>query len=253
MEVSFFICNFATSNVNFMLKLYKTYNQVKDTFKKPKLKISFGLWKNMDGLPMWRHGNRIQIAKSHQYYIPNNMVHIKQFSAGDIKPDGSIVKYDTYCTSYHKLPKYAIHGVWRRDIRLKLRKYKLGWIQPYYFLPLWLSFYIFNWDVLFKWKYNDICYEFPPQFTIVFFGVALHMTLEPYLEDKDDNVCHYWESLLSYLYHPECCKNITNTLLYCGCWHRYDDNTQYFQLRKTHIKQKFHHEYDEAIIKYNNL
>lgn len=253
MEVSFFIFNFVVYNIKHMLNLYKTYNQAKDVFKKPKLKISFGLWKNMRGLPVWRCGNRIRLAKYSQYYNPNNIVHIKQYSAGDIKEDGSVVKYDMYRTSYHELPKHAKNGVWRRDIRQKLRKYKLGWIKPQYFLPLWLSFYVFNFDVIFKWKYDDICYEFPPQFTIVFFGFALHITLEPYLEDEYDDASHYWESLLSYLYHPECNKNITDTLLHCGCWHRFNDGVLNCQLRKKHINKKYHYEYDEAIKKLNNL
>lgn len=229
-----------------MLKLFKTYNKGKDLFVRPKIKIYFGLWNNMPYLPIWRRGNRIKIAKFSQYYTPKNYVMIKEYETGDIKNDGSIAKYPLYTISRHKLPKGTEFGVWRRDIRKKLKKYKLEWIKPNYLLPLWLSFYIFNLDVMWKYKYDYICYEFAPQFTLVFFGLALTITLNPILED-DDYPDFYWESLLNYVYND--CDSVEDLLYKCG---KYGDDNEKFQLKKTYIKPKFHKEYDMAVMKYNN-
>lgn len=176
-----------------MIKLYKTYNKVNKVFVRPKMKISFGLWKNISGLPFWRRGKIIN-----------------------------------------------------------LKKYKMGWLKPQVILPTWLSFYIFNYDVVYKWKYDDICYEFPPQFTIVFFGLALQIRLQAPIEDEYDMDIHYWESLLSYLYHPECDKDIKKTLVYCGEWGDANGKT-YFQLRKSHIKKDFHKDYNDCIKEYNKI
>lgn len=236
-----------------MFNLFKTYNKAKDVFVKPKLKLTFGLWKNTPGLPFWRVGNRIKIAKFNQFYYPQNSVRIKEYDIGDIKPDGTIAKYKTYKYIKHTLPKGANNGVWNRNIRKKLRKYYLGWLKPQYFLPLWLSFYVFDWDVCYKWKYDDIRYEFPPQFTFVFFGFALTIFVIPIMEDEDDSPDHYWESLLSYLYQDKCNKDVSKTLTFCGKWSmtKNGKETSYFQLRKSHIKQKYHEEYDMAVLNYN--
>lgn len=165
-----------------MFNIYKTYNKAKEVFVKPRLKISFGLWKHMPGLPLYRYPNRI-----------------------------------------------------------------LG-----YNLPLWLSFHFFDYDVMYKWKCDTIRFEYPPQITIVFFGFAIHLVLKPILEDKDDYDDFYWDSLLSYLYQPECERNITKTLNYCGKWGE-PDKSNFFQLRKTHINPEYHEEYDMAVTNYKEI
>ena len=99
--------------------------------------------------------------------------------------------------STHKFPcKYA----WNRDLRIKLRKLGLGWIPPVIQLPMWLSFHIFNHDMIWKTKFEDYRFEFPPQFTIVFFGVSLSLWLQAPV-DKDDTLGYYsyWESILWYI------------------------------------------------------
>lgn len=252
MESRFFLL-FLQKNNN-MFNLYKTYNKAKEVFVRPKMKVSFGLWKNIGVLPVWRRGNSIRIANHKQYYYPNNFVYYKKYNEGDIKEDGTISKYNTFDISNHKLPKGCKNGVWNRDIRKKLRKFGLGWLKPIYFLPLWLSFYKFDFDVMYKWKYDTIRFEYPPQFTIVFFGLALNIVLVPELEDENDNQDHYWESLLSFLYQPECNKNVIDTLKFCGQWRTHKENKEikFFQLRKTHIKTKYHHAYDLGVKEYNN-
>jgi hypothetical protein len=212
----------------------------------------FGLWKNVGTLPVWRRGNRISFANHKQYYYPKNFVHVKTHSTGDILSDGTISKCDHYDTIYHEIPQKYKQGAWNRNIRIKLRKWGLGWLRPQYYLPLWLSFYIFNRDVTYKWKFDDINYEYPPEFTIVFFGLALSITLSPKLEDENDSPYHYWESLLTFLY--QCKKNVTKTLHFCGQWSTFknDKEIRFFQLRKTHLKPKYHQEYDKAVLEYNN-
>ena len=126
-------------------------------------------------------------------------------------------------------------------------------------LPVWRdynfwSFHIFNLDVIYKWKYDTIRYEYPPQFTIVLFGIALTIFAIPQLEDDLDMPDHYWESLLSYLYQDECDRDIKKTLKFCGRWTSYrkdEENVKFFQLRKTHLKSEYHQIYDEAVIEYN--
>ena len=46
-----------------MIKLWNTYNKVKNVFKKPKLRWYFGKWRNDPCLPIWRSGNVIRFAK----------------------------------------------------------------------------------------------------------------------------------------------------------------------------------------------
>lgn len=237
-----------------MFNIYKTYNKAKEVFVRPKLKVSFGLWKNIGILPVWRRGNMICIANHNQCYEPKDFIYYKKYNAGDIKEDGTVALYAKVVRSNHKLPEGCNGYVWNRNIRKKLKKIGLGWLKPKYFLPIWLSFYKFDLDVIYKWKYDTIRFEYPPQFTLVFFGLALSFVLVPELEDENDSPDHYWESLLSYLYQPECNKNVSDTVKFCGQWERYRENKKikFFQLRKTHIKSKYHDEYDKGVEEYNN-
>lgn len=234
-----------------MINLFKTYNKVKEVFVRPKLKFHFGLWKNTPGLPVWRRGPWLTLAKEGQYYLPESRNYVRDRKY-EYETEHT-TKY-VYRILHHKLPKGSELGVWRRDIRKRLRKYGLGWLKPKYILPTWLAFHIFNYDVLYKWKYDTIRFEYPPQFTIVFFGIAFTVLLKPTLEDKYDSEEHYWESLLSYLYDEECERDIKKTVKYCGQWSSFEskecDYVKNFQLRKTHIKPKYHKDYDDAVQEY---
>lgn len=237
-----------------MFDLYKTYNKAKDVFVRPKLKVSFGRWRKMSGLPVWRRGYFLTIAKSHQYYYPHFYVHYAKEKKGSIREDGSVVKYDVMGLSQHRLPNGNVDVAWRSDIRRKLRKWGLGWLKPRYELPIWLYFNCFDYDVIYKWKYDDIRFEYPPQFTLVFFGLALSFTLVTPTEGEFDMQDWYWESLLSYLYQDECEQDISKTLNFCGQW---DHSREYgkikektFQLKKHYLKPEHHAEYDEAVKNY---
>lgn len=181
-----------------IFKLYNTYNKVKHKFKKPKLHWRLGLWKHDPCLPVWRRGPEIRLGKYRKnYYCQNGVTHYK--SGVSYWTDSNEKQHEIPCwaISTHKVPcKYA----WNRDIRIKLRKWGLGWIPPVIQLPMWLSFHIFNHDMIWKTKFEDYRFEFPPQFTIVLFGISLSFWLNAPV-DKDDTSGYYsyWESILWYL------------------------------------------------------
>lgn len=183
----------------FNIKMWDTYNKVRKIFKKPKLYWKFGLWKHDHCLPVWRRGPRIHLGKySRHYYCPNSTAHYKSGISYWTDSNGKQHEMPCYATSTHKIPcEYA----WNRDIRLKLRKRHLSWIPPVIQLPMWCSFYIFNHDIYWKTKFDDYRFEFPPQFTIVFFGISLSFWLQAPVDDYKDiwGYYSYWESILWYL------------------------------------------------------
>lgn len=226
-----------------MFKLYKTYNKVKDVFVKPKLKF---IIKFHDG-----YRNKIRICKKNTYYYINNCVQYPIAKKGDIKSDGTIYEYDTFGISYHKLPTKD-YCYWKRSIRQKLRKYGLGWIKPIFILPSFLTFRITNFDVQYKWKYGSIRFEYPPEFSITLFGIRFIWVLKYEEAHYDDSEDFYWESLLSYLYQPQCNQDIKDTLFFCGKWTVYKPfKHSIFQLRADHLKNKYHSEYNKAVELYN--
>ena len=245
-----------------MIKLYETYNKAKKVFVKPKLHCYFGKWRHDPCLPVWRKGPVWRIggssykanAKCYQIY---NQVPVKIHNAGDLKPDGTIYKYDYYKTSVHKLPGNlkTWDTVWKSKYRKLFRKFGLKIAKAYIQFPIWLSFHIFNWDIIWKtkWSEYDIRYEYPPQFTIVFFGLSLSFWLNPVIKDKEtEGYNHYWESLLEYVY-GKYKGDLLQTITSCGKWENVSNNTSYFQVSKNYIKPKYWKEYDKAIELYNEL
>lgn len=149
-----------------MIKLYNTYNKVKNVFKKPKLKFSFRQWKYSNLIPVWRRGNLIYLGKYTEYETEWN---------------------------YAKL----VDSKWN-DLGKRNHPFLSKFVKPVYQLPIWLSFYIFNHDVIWKSKYDDYIYEYPPQFTIVIFGWSFNWWLIAPTDNVYDND-NYWESILWYL------------------------------------------------------
>ena len=199
-----------------------TYRKIKGVWKLPKPRIFFGLWKNDPNLPVWR-GTWIRLGKYGQYYTINKSVLLE-----DTKDYG-----DGYKHLYHSEHNVKQDYAWNRNIRRKLRKFGLGWVPPIIELPWWLSFRIFNWDVCWKWKYDDIRYEFPPQFTIVLFGVCLSITFhEPtggYYTSDDQ----YWEGILTYLHKFN--GNMYETVMEQGVWGW--NEMSFFSIRPEHIER----------------
>ena len=132
-------------------------------------------------------------------------------------------------------PRLKVYfGLWKNDPNLPV--WRRGW------------FHIFNRDVTGKAKYDSWRYEFPPQFTIVAFGVSLTFTLHCPIEDNYSCDDHYWECILEYLYGVGN-KSITDTLLNCGYWS--SDKYKYHQLRREYLKKDYQKEYDTALVVFN--
>lgn len=189
------------------IRLYDTFNKAKDFFKKPIVHWSFGKWRNNHCLPVWRRGPILRLGKS-PYSLKTNCYEVKNrvqiFTGYSTWTDSTGKEHKSACYDWaatHKLPGGLKPGdiVWNRDVRKKLRKWGLSWIKPQYQLPIWLSFYIFNHDVGWKTKWSDTRYEWPPQFTIVFFGLAFSVWLKaPECEDEHTHDDGYWEGVIDY-------------------------------------------------------
>lgn len=93
--------------------------------------------------------------------------------------------------------KHQILGKWNEDFK-KNHPFFTKYFKPQYELPIWTAFDIFNWDIMWRTKYGDYRFEFPGQFTIVFFGLSFSIwNINPTgntLKDED-----YWEAILNYI------------------------------------------------------
>lgn len=234
-----------------LIKIYNTWREAKDIFVKPSLKCYFGKWIMDPCLPMWRRGPVVPIlgwrrTRKYCYQLKNS----EKVFEGYSEWRGQQIK--KYGWSTHKLP-CNLHNwdwMWRPNIRRKLRKYHLGWIKPVYTLPIWMSFHIYNHDVIWKTKYDEIRYEFPPQFTVVFFGLSLSFWLKCPVNNEFAWDGHYWEAILNHIY-----KNKTGTLKetieLTGIWSKLgkskEENIRYFSIRPDFITDKYLEEYYAAV------
>lgn len=192
------------------IRLYETFNKAKDFFVKPTIYCSFGKWRNNHLLPVWRRGPIIRLGKS-PYALNTNCYEVKDrvliFTGYNTWKDSSGKEHKTASYDWapgHKLPGGLKSGdiVWNRDIRKKLKRWHLSWIKPRYQLPIWLAFHIFNHDVGWKTKWGDTRYEWPPQFTIVFFGLAFSICLGvPNCGEEYVHQDGYWEGVIDYGYY----------------------------------------------------
>ena len=235
-----------------MIKLYNTWRRAKDTFAKPRLKVYFGKWSKDPNLPVWRTGPPIYLCRRKNllkncYFLKTGV----SIVTGTRKMKWGAQEYEcqVYDTTYHKLPGNLRTGqyMWNRDIRKKLKKWHLSWVKPVMYLPMWLKFKIINLDVGWKTKWDDVRYEYPPQFSIIAFGLSLTFTLHcPVSKDY----CHddsYWESILTHLYLNKP-RELKETIDECGIWRRVGDegNTEYFSVRPEFIIQAKQEEYYAA-------
>lgn len=238
------------------IKLYETYNKVKNVFIKPKLYFKFGLWKNDPCLPIWRRGPIISLFSSkfvykHSYQV-RSYVNITEYKKGDKMKNGKIAEcnYGTY--NIHKLPNKLEDWdrIWHRDFRKKLKKWHLSWIKPNYQLPIWCSFYVFNRDFIWKtkWSSYDFRYEFPPQFTLVLFGFSFSLWLK-FPGNSAFSNDQYWEGILHYLY-GEKSLDLKSAIQECGKWSKRLDKDipyTYWSFEKTFLRPEYWKEYDKAI------
>lgn len=234
------------------LKLYNTYNKVKDVFAEPVRHYYFGLWRKDPMLPVWRRGPQIVLYKGQ-----SDITHVVSSTRIKLRTENQqwgdkVIPVDVYgFGATHKLPKGVKEGsiVWNSKIRRNLRKYHLSWIPPVIQFPIWLSFYIFNRDVTTKRKYDDIRYEFPPQFTIVFFGLSFSCWLEA-PKSKVNDFCSddvYWETIIEYLEDNQ--RNLTETIVN-NSYHKryYKNNVDYFwAVRPEYLQPALHPLYKNII------
>ena len=93
--------------------------------------------------------------------------------------------------------KHQTCGRWHKDFKEK-HPFFTKYFKPRYVLPVWMTFEIFNWDITWKTKYGDYRFEFPGQFTIVFFGLSFSIwNVNPTGNDHKDE--DYWEAILWYI------------------------------------------------------
>lgn len=239
------------------IKLYETYNKVKKVFIKPKLHCKFGLWRNDHCLPVWRRGPTIRIFSNKfiykHSYIVRNWVNITEYKKGDKMKNGEIAKWNIGTFNQHKLPGNLKDWdrVWNRDFRNKLKKWHLNWIKPSYQLPIFFAFHIFNHDFYWKtkWTSYDFRYEYPPQFTIVAFGLSLSFWLK-FPGNDAFNEDQYWEGILHYLYGKRPLE-LKSAISACSKWERIlpgtDMKYSHWGFEKIFLKPEYWKEYDKCI------
>ena len=126
-------------------------------------------------------------------------------------------------------------GKWRNDPNLPIWRKKGIWY-----------FKIFNLDVCSKYKYGEIVYEFPPQFTIVFFGLSFTITAHvPKTSEENATFIYddlYWEAILNAAYAPKGVDNLEHAILEGGeyVWKNYS----YWSVRPSFIRKSYRSKYD---------
>ena len=241
-----------------MFKMYKTWGKVKDIFVKPSLKVYFGSWKKDPNLPVWRQGPIIYLCGKKNFFRKTHRVKNSVQICTGTKPfkwgkEEHLTKVYEVAT-VHKLPGKLKEwdAVWNSDIRRKLRKKHLSWIPPIIILPYWTTIKVFCWDVLWKTKYGEVRYEYPPQLSIIFFGLSLTFTLHCPLGDKYDD--DYWESILIFLYNSN--HTIEDAVKEAGeaTITILENNTKYKYrvLSKEFLLPKWHNKYDKVVKDGNN-
>lgn len=218
--------------------LSKIYNQVKDVFVKPKLRFRICLCKNAYFLPFNIYAPVIWLTKDISYYFGSNK---KCYRIQNILVKGIDNKY--FLTN-HKFPS---EFVWRRDIRKKLKKYHLSWIKPCYTLPFFFKFKFDSSDLIWKTKYGDYRFEYPPQINLVLFGILFNIWLEAPKDDRNkyNNEDYYWESILTYLDY----KDIVKTDKVIGSYTILSTNKTYKILSLNYLKEP----YKSYVIKSRNV
>ena len=189
------------------MQFLKLYRKVRKTFVRPKLKLFIGKWKNEQNLPVWRQGNFIRLTKNYSDY--------KEVTEGDK-------------TKY----VWTEFGKQNHPVLSKL-------FVPCFNMSMWLSFYIFDDDIIYKYKWGEPRYEFPAHFCIVAFGLCFSIT--SYIDIKSESSSKsydYWETLLTYLDNK---GNIEFTNQDMGWWNTFseDNNKKYrWRFRQEFLKKK---------------
>ena len=195
--------------MNNMRKFLSEWKKTNGKFIKPKLHWYFGSWRREGNLPVWRRGNTIYFGKNH---YDENKTYVKEYET----------TYD-----YAKLVK----SEWTEEGK-KNHPFLSRFLKPVYELPFWLSFYFFNYDIMYKTEYSDddYRYEYPAHITLVFFGLALSVTAYIPKVGENDWTCQddYWESLLTYNHYK---GNLKKTSEVMGWWNKPGDKNFRFRFQ----------------------
>ena len=207
-----------------MLKIFKTYWKARKLFVFPKINVQICKWRKSGCLPVWRRGNQIKLAKHYSEYE---------------------TKYD-----YAKL----INSWWTDEGKAKHPILSKLFKHPVIQLPIWLSFYWFDWDVCWKWKWDEIRYEFNPLFSVVFFGISFNIWLSCPVRGEYFMDDHYWECILNYVYGEKPFKDIVSFTERMSKWSRHDAKDdlyhEYYTLQPEYLKESYRSEYLEKIKEY---
>jgi len=104
-----------------------------------------------------------------------------------------------------------------------------------------------------KWTNTDFRYEFPPQFSIVAFGLCFVVLKGwPYKKESDEDSHHYWECILHYLYGEEP-GTLLGVIKGTRKWTSYEAGKEprtFYALQKAYLKPEYWEEYDKAVEQY---
>lgn len=227
-----------------MLKIFKTYWKARRLFVFPKINVHICKWKHSPCLPVWRHGNYIKLYKHYNDFNQAYDLHVSNY----FRSSNGVIK-----SSRHKVP---VRYWWKQPIRRKLRKLHLGWIPPIIELPIWLSFYYFSNDVIWKTKWSEIRFEYNPLLSIVIFGISFNIWLSCPIKGEYYNDDHYWECILNWVYRDSYNKSVGDDIVkfvkIMSRWTRYtkDGNNTYYTLQPEYLKGHYRSEYLEKIKNY---
>lgn len=193
-------------------KFLYVWKQCHGAFIKPKLKWYFGPWWKEGNLPVWRRGNTIHFGKNHYVGKGDDKTYVKEYET-------------TYDFAKLVKPEWTPEGKKNHPILSRF-------LKPVYELPYWLSFYLFNSDIMYKtkWRNDDYRYEYPAHITLVIFGFAISVTAYIPKTDEKDWTCQddYWESLLTFNHYGGDLKK-TNEVM--GWWNKPGDKNFRFRFQ----------------------
>lgn len=166
----------------------KEWRKTKGRFIRPKFRLFIGRWSREPNLPVWRHGNIINL--------------------GNYKERDNEWNYSILVSSR-----------WTEEGRKK-HPFLSKFFKPTYMLPNWLSFYFFNRDIGWKTREEeyDFRYENPAHITLVIFNMSISITAYIPQANEDDWTCEddYWESLLTYNYFNGDLKKTNDVMKWWG-------------------------------------
>lgn len=156
------------------IKMLRDWWQIRHLLVSPKLKVKVGLWRNM-GLQPFYWDKEVRLFEDHQCMLDKKL---------EFQP----------------------------EFKKKLKRFGLGWLKPLYILPEWLHFGFYNEENHCKWKYDVPRYEYRGHLTLVVFGIAFSLLIEP--PESEDEHCHedsWYEFIEAYVngfFHDDLIKTI---------------------------------------------